>query len=243
MRRAALLLACLALALPLRAGNRYEHENAGDYLTSDTIVIKGAPFTVSIWASLESFDADGCWAWYSGDDPNGTISDAYWLFAQSSADIRLGAFDDPDNGAVSAGVTLTTDTWHHIGFVEASTSSRDCWADETHANNTTTVDPEVGEFTHMYFGRRTDVSSNWFDGDMGVAAFWDEGLADEEMSALHEGAWPPHVSPESLTFLMDQGNSNPDQDVIGGAMMTKSGGITKAGIKPVGPRPGQQAGQ
>ena len=242
MRRVALLLACLALALPVQAGRHYEASDAADKLTADAVVITGAPFTVSLWWQPEQLTANAHWLWYSGDDPEAGISDAYWLFQQqTTGDSRLGSFDSPDNGSVSSGGTGLAGRWDHFAHVERATNDRSAWLNQTTASNATTVDPEVGEFTHMLFGVR--IEPNWADGSMGVVAFWDEGLEVDEVRSLAEGAWPPHVSPGSLTFLMDQGTSSPDRDLVGGLSMTVGGSPSKIGIKPVGPRPGMQAGQ
>ena len=99
-------------------------------------------------------------------------------------------------------------TWHHVGGVFASTTSRTCYLDGV-AGTTSTASNTPSGWDQTSSGRLNSVTTNYLEGEMYWGAMWDVALDAGEMYALAKGAYPPSIRPSSLKgFWRFDGNGS-----------------------------------
>lgn len=126
---------------------------------------------------------------------DGTASDTVKAFA---------SFGSQQN-AVTSG-SWTSGTWHHIGGVFGSSTSRFAYLDGTASTESTASDggASLSALTHTTVGA-LDLGSffNHVQGDIGQMAIWNIALSSAKMSELAAGYTPFQVEPTGLLRWWD----------------------------------------
>ena len=131
------------------------------------------------------------------------------------------AFDGGTNGLWRTDTTVTTDTWHGIGWSYVNSSNandpiayydgvkKTVGAGLTEVNTPTGNFFPADSFAGLYIGNRADFTQT-VDGSIAEVAVWDGILTDAEFAELYAGYAPALIRPESLTVYMPLVRDNID---------------------------------
>ena len=226
----------LGLSPVVEAGRNFV-ETSSDHLTVDSAGVLGAaPMTIMVHASPTDLDSATMF-WVGDKDSN---QEFFYLGHGGQVQWGMLSVAGGNDQALTASV-VSTSLWEvFVGLETSATDHQAHYAGHSgsDANPNTPLNAD-----RMSIGRRADTTdSHYSDDNIGTVAAWPVALTTGEIAAVQCGAWPPHVRPESLGHMWPLDGGTIAQDVIGAANMTVTG-TTVVGVKPIGPRPGQQAGQ
>lgn len=202
---------------------------SSQYLTSSTLPVTAAPFTVGGWlrrgnsATTQNVFGLG-------------LSSALKFFGinWSSTDFKPRAqhFDGTNNGIATGTTVISVGDVVHLCGVFTSTSSRSIYVNGSHETTDSTA---VGNaFTPDRFDLATvDAGSgsktDHLQGDLWEWAVWNVALTAAEIASLGKGFAPPMIRPQSLLrYYPLFGNASPEPDRARGAGLTLTNSPTKA---------------
>ena len=178
----------------------YKFNGSNQFLNA-TAPVSEPPLTMAYWTNVPAFGGV-----IVGLCDNG-----------SSANRYLSGFDSPAphyascvafNASNTAGVAATTttaslNTWHHLGCVFTSTSSRTSYLDGGgSATNTTSIVPTVASINILRVGNQRFNGVNVSHSQPNVAelGIWNVALTADEIASLAKGMTCDKVRPQSLVF-------------------------------------------
>lgn len=171
------------------------------YLKRDNAIVDAAPFTVSaFFKSTNDAAIQTVWGMSEGTD-----TDDYWelVCRGNVAGDPLGAYikrsvGPPGDARTTTG--YTTNTWHHAGFVEASSQDHRVYIDGGSKHSDVTNDEAPLLAGKMVIGALA-YSGGWvhyFYGKICQVAMWNIALSDAEMLQLSQGVSPTTIQSDNL---------------------------------------------
>ena len=185
--------------------------------------ISAAPFSVSAWIRCNDFtNLNGI---FSIDNVGAS---GYFI-------LRLaGTTGTPEflamDGDAQAASSCVLDTWHQVGGITASSTSRFCYLDGV-SGTEDSQNKNPGSLTTTWIGGAfAAANAHAFDGDIAEVGLWDVVLTTAEMAILAKGYSPLFVRPASLVGywpLINAGSATGSEvDRVGGNTMTHTGSPT-----------------
>lgn len=180
--------------------SRLFDDAANNYLYLSQAVVSSAPVTMVAWVRPDDVQ------WQSVLQ----VSDVSWwesfdLWLLNGGEVLAQTMD---NGVASFSTTVTTysqNTWHHVGAVFASPTSRVAYLDGKAATpETTSRVPENLDTTLVGIRRTTAGKSIHFSGRVMWPTIWAGALSADEMAALSNRRrliFPWEIRPESIVSM------------------------------------------
>lgn len=201
---------------------------SSEHATYDgTPPVTAAPFTVSAWARRTEAGAN-TFRTVIGIGDKDVTSHQWHLQMQNffGQNVKWQAQAGGTEAAATASGTWTTNQWHHVAGVEASTTSRTAYLDGVAGTaNTTSRSPSGSD--RISIGKVAEsapAASEYFTGDIAEVGVWDVALTDAEIASLAKGVTPPNIRPANLVFYAPLvGKHSPEPDLVGGLSLTLSG--------------------
>lgn len=151
------------------------------------------------------------WAYATNDAATTAMSVVRWMqgaTTQGFAIVFAGqAVNDPIRGTLVTATTPSSisqvspgfviNTWHHVCFVCASSTSRTVYKDGVAGNIATTNDTPTS-LTRLLIG--SNGGADLFDGYISDIAIWSTDLNTSEISSLAKGFSAKRIRPQSLEY-------------------------------------------
>ena len=163
--------------------------------------INASPCTVSYWgnAAVNTLALGS----FSISDSTGNEAIRSFFAGNLAGDpVNIGPIDNGVGGAGSNSLSaFSTNTWHHVGGILNSTTSRTVYLDGV-AGTTNTVSSDPTGLTTIVIGGIMVNSSpgSRFDGFLSEFGVWNTALTVGEIISLSKGFSPKKVRPQSLRF-------------------------------------------
>lgn len=196
-----------------------------DFLRVETAVATAAPFTVALWARVNSI-VDNSTVWWMGDKD--FDAESWALIFRTTGKLRFRIADSIILNVEAPG-TFGLNTWEHACAVEAGPSDHRVFLRGVGASTATGPrTPDGSDRTSI--GRADDLTpDNAMRGDIAHVAMWSLALTDQEVASLAAGVSPLRMRRDALAAYWPVGGvQSPEPDIVGGLAMTVSGTPTKA---------------
>jgi len=191
--------------------SRLFDDGTPDWLTLASAPALVAPFTMACWVrSNDTTILQGAMGLFRAGSGN-----RYHILTLDGAgtnQVQCTTREGSDIGTSATG-TYVVDTWHHIGGVWASGTSRTAYFEGV-AGTANTLNATPTTIDGFAIGRVNDgTPSDPFSGNIAEAGFWDVALTANEMVALAGGISPLRVRSESLVIYVPlYGLASPEPD-------------------------------
>lgn len=215
-----------------------DFDGTSGYLEATTTLgLSAFPFSYACWFQTDVVNADQCLMSLSDLD---STPIHYMGFRNTGDAFRVHSTGGSQNGLTG----LTAGTWYHGAGVWASATSRTPYTNGT-AYTTDTGSKVYGSTPDTFTIGAQILSSTrgqYFNGRIAWAAVWNVALAQNEVSMLYAGCYPPMLPRRPIAFWPLFGDSSTEQDIIGRYDLTLSGTAPKISsgpttlLRPSGPR-------
>lgn len=193
-----------------------------DYLYTDALPITTYPFTMSIWALVDSNTVNRC---LIGLFDTATANNYHMIYASTGGYAYYAL--QAGGGVVQTGLpsnAYTLDVWSHFCAIGATSTSRTFIQDFLGPETSGTDRTPAGIDRFAIGVRASSALDIGHDGYLANAAIWDVALTTAEAYSLSRGFSPLQIRPANLVAYWPLiGRTNPEIDIVGGYNLTLSG--------------------